>query len=133
MGLLSFSNNGVSKKDIVIAKNYLTEKELKVLNNMVSAFFDLAEVKVMDHEPTYMKDWIVRLDKLIGVFDKKILTEAGFVSHAEATKKAEAEYKKYQTQILSPVEKSYLDTIKTIQKKVEKKVKKPNIKPTTTL
>src|SRR3989339_329105 len=122
-GLLSFSNGGVSKKDVAIAKNYLTEKELKVLNNMVSAFFDLAEVKAMDHEPTYMKDWISRLNQLIGVFDKKVLTAAGSVSHAEAMKKAEAEYTKYQTRNLSEVEMAYLDTIKTLQKRVEKKVK----------
>jgi len=70
-------NGGVSKKDIVIAKNYLNEKELKVLNNIVSAFFDLAEVRVMEHKPMYMKDWIAQLDKLISVFDKKVLTEAG--------------------------------------------------------
>lgn len=123
MGLLSFSGGGVSKKDIIIAKNYLDEKELKVLNNIVSAFFDLAEVKAIDHEPTYMKDWIAHLDKLINVFDKKVLTEAGSVSHVEAIKKAETEYIKYQEQTLSSVEKAYLDTIKTVQKKVEKKVK----------
>ena len=71
----------------------------------------------------YMKDWIAQLDKLISVFDKKVLTEAGSMSHTEAMKKAEAEYKKYQTQTLSEVEKAYLETIKTVQKKVEKKVK----------
>jgi hypothetical protein len=123
MGLLSFSNGGVSKKDIAIAKNYLDEKELKVLNNIVSAFFDLAEVKAMDHEPTYMKDWIAQLDKLISVFDKKVLTEASSVSHAEAVKKAEGEYRKYQEKTFSPVEVSYLESIKAIEKKVEKKVK----------
>jgi len=123
MGLLSFSNGGVSKKDIVIAKNYLDEKELKVLNNIVSAFFDMAEVKAMDHEPIYMKDWITQLDKLISVFDKKILTEARPVSHATAVKKAESEYRKYQTKTLSPVEEAYLETIKGVQKQVEKRVK----------
>jgi hypothetical protein len=123
MGLLSFSDGGVSKKDIVIAKNYLDEKELKVLNNIVSAFFDLAEVRAMDHEPTYMKDWIARLDKLISVFDKKVLTEAGSVSHAEAIKKAENEYKKFQAKTLSPVEKAYLENIKLLEKKVKGKIK----------
>ena len=123
MGLLSFSNGGVSKKDIVIAKNYLNEKELKVLNNIVSAFFDLAEVRVMEHKPMYMKDWIAQLDKLISVFDKKVLTEAGSVSHAEALKKAEAEYKKFQAKTLSPVEEAYLENIKLLEKKVEKKLK----------
>jgi len=126
MGLLSFSNGGVSKKDIVIAKNYLDEKELKVLNTIVSAFFDLAEVRVMEHKPMYMKDWIAQLDKLISVFDKKVLTEAGSVSHAEALKKAEAEYKKFQAKTLSPVEKAYLENIKLLEKKVEKKIKGKN-------
>jgi len=128
MGLLSFSNGGVSKKDIVIAKNYLDEKELKVLNNIVSAFFDLAEVRVMEHKPMYMKDWIAQLDKLISVFDKKVLTEAGSVSHAEALKKAEAEYKKFQAKTLSPVEKAYLENIKLLEKKVEKKTNPQKIK-----
>ena len=123
MGLLSFSNSGVSKKDIAIAKNYLDEKELKVLNNIVSAFFDLAEVKALEHKTMYMKDWITQLDKLIAVFDKKVLTEAGSISHNDALKKAEAEYKKYQEHALSEVENVYLDTIKTVQKAVEEKVK----------
>src|SRR3989338_2283704 len=123
MGLLSFSNSGVSKKDIAIAKNYLDEKELKVLNNIVSAFFDLAEVKALEHEPMYMKDWIAQLDKLIGVFDKKVLTEAGSVSHSEALKKAEVEYKKFQAKTLSPVEKAYLESLKVLEKEVGEKVK----------
>jgi len=123
MGLLAFSNGGVSKKDIAIAKNYLNEEELKILNNIVSAFFDLAEVRVMKHEPMHMKDWIAQLDKLIGIFDKKVLTEAGSVSHTAALKKAATEYKKYQAKTISEVEKSYLETIKTIQKTIEKKVR----------
>ena len=126
MGLLSFSNGGVSKKDIVIAKNYLNEKELKVLNNIVSAFFDLTEVRVMEHKLMYMKDWITQLDKLISVCDKKVLTEAGSVSRAEAIKKAENEYKKFQAKTLSPVEKAYLENIKLLEKKVEKKIKDKN-------
>ena len=112
MGLLSFSDGGVSKKDIAIAKNYLDEKELKVLNNMVSAFFDLAEVRVMEHEPLYMKDWITQLDKLISVFDKKVLVKGGSVSHSDALKKAELEYKKYQEKTLSEVEKVFLESVK---------------------
>jgi hypothetical protein len=123
MGLLSFSNGGVRKKDIIIAKNYLDEKELKVLNNIVSAFFDLAEVRVMDHKPMYMRDWIAQLDKLISVFDKKVLAEAGSMSHTEAIEKAKGEYKKYQSKTLSPVEEAYLKTIKGIQRVIEEKVK----------
>ncbi|MGB2631306.1 MAG: virulence RhuM family protein [Minisyncoccales bacterium] len=129
MGLLAFSSGSVSKKDIAIAKNYLNEEELKILNNIVSAFFDLAEVRVMKHEPMYMKDWIAQLDKLIGIFDKKILTESGSVSHAAALKKAAAEYKKYQSKTISEVEKAYLETIKTVQKTVEKKVRETKRTP----
>lgn len=124
MGLLNFSNGGVTKKDISIAKNYLDEKELKVLNNIVSAFFDLAEVKAMEHKPMYMKDWIVQLDKLISVFNKKVLTDAGSVGHREALEKAKIEYKKYQIKNLSPVENEYLESIKVLKKVVKEKVKK---------
>ena len=120
MGLLTFSGNDVSKKDVLIAKNYLSEKELKILNNIVSAYFDMAEVKAMNHEPMDMEDWMIQLDKLIELFDKKILTSAGVVSHESAIKKAEQEYHKYQAKTFSSVENAYLDSIKNIQKQVEK-------------
>ncbi len=123
MGLLSFSGDNVRKKEIAIAKNYLTEPELKILNNIVSAYFDLAEVKAMNHDPMQMLDWIVQLDRMIEIFDKKVLTDAGKVSHDKALAKAEKEYRKYQVKTLSPVEVAYLDTIKTLQKQVEKKTK----------
>jgi len=121
MGLLSFAGKAVQKKDIAIAKNYLSEKELKVLNNIVSAYFDLAEVKAMDEEPMTMQDWLMQFDKLIAAFDKKVLTNPGQTSHKQAIEKAEKEYRKYQVKTLSPVEEAYLDTIKTVQKRVEKK------------
>lgn len=123
MGLLSFSGGDVSKTEVAIAKNYLTEPELKILNNIVSAYFDLAEVKAMNHDPMQMQDWIVQLDRMIEIFDKKVLTDAGKVSHDKALAKAEKEYRKYQVKTLSPVEEAYLDTIKTLQKQVEKKTK----------
>lgn len=124
MGLLSFSAGGVAKKDIAIAKNYLNEKELRVLNGIVSAFFELAEVKAMEEKPMYMKDWIAELDKLIKTFDKKLLDSPGTVSHEKALVKVEREYKRYQVRALSPVEESYLASIKEVQKKVERKVNK---------
>ncbi|MBW2573374.1 MAG: virulence RhuM family protein, partial [Deltaproteobacteria bacterium] len=123
MGLLSFSGGDVSKTEIAIAKNYLTEPELKVLNNIVSAYFDLAEVKAMNHDPMQMQDWIVQLDRMIDIFDKKVLTDAGKVSHDKALAKAEKEYRKYQVKTLSPVEEAYMETIKTLQKQLEKKTK----------
>ena len=121
MGLLTFSGKDVIKKDVSVAKNYLSEEELKVLNNIVSAYFDMAEVKAMNHNPMNMKDWIEQLDKMIELFDKKLLKNSGTVSHNEAIKKAEKEYKKYQAKTLSPVEKDYLEVVKNIQKKIKNK------------
>ena len=122
MGLLTFSGGEVIKKDIAIAKNYLKENELKKLNNIVSAYFDLAEVKAMDHEPMHMRDWINQLDRLIQTFDGKILKNAGLISHNQAIKKAEREYKKYQTKTFSKAEKAYLENIKALEKKAKKRV-----------
>lgn len=124
MGLLTFSGGEITRKDISIAKNYLKEMELKKLNNIVSAYFDLAEVKAMDREPMYMKGWIAQLDRLIQTFDGKVLENAGSVSSERAKKKAEAEYKKYQTETISKAEKAYLESIKAVEKKVKKKAKK---------
>ena len=123
MGLLSFAGKAVQKKDIAIAKNYLSEKELKVLNNIVSAYFDLAEVKAMDEEAMTMQDWLMQFDKLIAAFDKKVLTNAGKMSHKQAIEKAEKEYRKYQEKTILPVEEAYLETIKKVKKQVEDKVK----------
>lgn len=122
MGLLSFSGADVSKNEVAIAKNYLSASELKILNNIVSAYFDLAEVKAMNQQPMQMRDWIVQLDRMIETFDKKVLTDAGMVSHSEAIKKAETQYRKYQTQTLSKVEQAYLENITAAQKKVKIKV-----------
>ncbi len=119
MGLLTFSGGEVTKKDIGIAKNYLTEKELKKLNNIVSAYFDLAEVKAMDHEPMRMKNWIAQLDRLIQTFDGKLLDNAGSISHEQAMRTAETEYKKYQSVAISSVEQAYLETLKKAENKLK--------------
>ncbi len=123
MGLTTFKRNIPVKSDIVVAKNYLSKNELKILNNIVSAFFDLAEVKAMNQQAMGMKDWITQLDRLIKTFDKDILADAGKVSHKKAIAKAEKEYRKYQVRTLSLVEKAYLDNIVDIQKKVKNKAK----------
>jgi hypothetical protein len=123
MGLLSFSGGDITKAEIAIAKNYLSESELKVLNNIVSAYFDLAEVKAMNHDSMQMQDWIVQLDRMIELFDKKVLTDAGKVSHSKALAKAEKEYRQYQVKTIPPVEEAYLDTIRAMQKEIETKTK----------
>ena len=127
MGLLSFSGSKPTKAEIVIAKNYLDEKELKRLNTLVSAYFDAAEFRALNHDPTYMKDWLAHLDRLIVAMEAKTLEGAGSISHPQATKKAEAEYAKYRAQLAvepSEVETDYLESVKAVQRKIEGK-KKP--------
>ena len=124
MGLTSFSGDFPALKDIGIAKNYLKEDELKILNNLVSGYFDFAEIQAMRHNPMYMDDYIRQLDNILSSTGEKLLDGAGSVSHEKAMEKARAEYRKYQTQNLSPVEEAYLQTIKGVQKKIEKRSKK---------
>jgi len=117
MGLTTFSGEIPVKKDITIAKNYLEQEELQRLNRLVSAFFDLAELKAMEHEEMKMQDWINELDKFTANYGKGTLQNAGKISHEQAMEKAEKEYKKYQVKTLSPVEKEYLENLITIVKK----------------
>ncbi|MEA1926973.1 MAG: virulence RhuM family protein [Candidatus Auribacterota bacterium] len=121
MGLTAFSGEIPIKTETKIAKNYLNEDELFRLNRMVSAFFDLAEIKAREHTRMRMADWVAELDRFTEMYGKGILPDAGKISHDEAMQKAEKEYRKYQVKTLSPVEKAYLETIKSAQKKVEKK------------
>ena len=123
MGLMSFGEGGVRKSDVTVAKNYLTEQEIKRLNNVVSAYFDIAELRAMDRIPTKMEDYIKQLDKLIASMDRKVLQNTGKISHIEAEAKALNEYKKYQIKNLSNVEKEYLSAINTLERRVKKKVK----------
>jgi len=126
MGLTTFAGEIPIKSETMIAKNYLNEDELFRLNRMVSAFFDLAEMKAREYTQMRMKDWIAELDRFTEMYGKGVLPDAGKISHDEAMQKAEKEYRKYQVKTLSPVEKAYLDTVKTVQKKAEKKAKDEN-------
>lgn len=108
------------RSEVEIAKNYLTEDELFRLNRMVSAFFDLAEIKAKEHMEMKMIDWVLELDKFAENYGKGVLNDSGNVSHEQAIKKADQEYRKYQAKTLSPVETAYLENIKVIQKKIEK-------------
>ncbi len=123
MGLTSFSGESPILKDISIAKNYLTEDELKVLNNLVSGYFDLAEISAIEHKPMYMSDYVEQLDSILSSGNRKLLEGSGSISHSQAITKAKSEYKKYQEKTLSPVEKAYIDTIKNLEKEVKKKSK----------
>ena len=126
MGLTTFSGDFPTAKDIGIAKNYLTEEELRVLNQMVSGYFDFAEVQAIRHRPMYMSDYVEQLDNILRATGEEVLTHAGKISHAQAMEKAKAEYKRYQTQTLSPVEEEYLKTIKQLGKTAKTEMKKWN-------
>lgn len=96
MGLTSFKGEIPSINDIEIAKNYLTEEELMMLNNLVSGYFDFAEFQAMKHKPMRMKDYLIQLDKILNSLDADVLTNSGKISHKDAIPKAKNEYKKYQ-------------------------------------
>lgn len=119
MGLTSFAGELPALKDISIAKNYLEESELKVLNNLVSGYFDLAEINAIEHRPMYMDDYVKQLDNVLSSGNRKVLTDSGSISHKQAMDKAKAEYKKYQEITLTPVEKAYLESIKEVSKEVK--------------
>ena len=126
MGVTVFSGERPVKSEVSIAKNYLTENELATLNRMVSAFFDLAELRAMKHQPMYMKDWIAELDDFGARYGNGVLSDAGTVSHRMALKKAETEYEKYELKMreaLSPVERDFFKSIKKTQKLIEGKKK----------
>lgn len=127
MGLTSFPGDRPRKADVAVAKNYLNESELVKLNTLVSAYFDAAEFRAQSHEPTYMRDWLTHLDRLIAAMDAPVLTSAGSVSHKQAVAKAESEYEKYrQRPDLAPsdVERAYLDSVKSMQRQLEGKPKR---------
>lgn len=121
MGLTSFAGELPALKDIGIAKNYLNEDELKILNNLVSGYFDLAEISAIEHRPMYMSDYVEQLDSILVSGNRKLLKGSGTVSHDQAMKKAKEEYRKYQEITLSPVEEEYLKSIKGISKEVKKR------------
>ena len=118
MGLTVFAGDHPSLKEVVIAKNYLTEEELKVLNNLVSGYFDFAEIQAMKRKPMYMADYIKQLDNILSATGEKVLQNAGRVTHQEAIEKATTEFKKYQVKTLSAVEEDYLKTLKSLEKKL---------------
>ncbi len=117
MGLTSFSGELPALKDIGIAKNYLTAEELKILNNLVSGYFDFAEINAIEHKPMYMSDYIKQLDSILTSGNRKLLMDAGNISHEQALEKAREEYRKYQINTLSTVETEYIKSIGKIAKK----------------
>jgi hypothetical protein len=121
MGLTSFKGDHPTLNDVRVAKNYLSAEELKVLNNLVSGYFDFAEVQALKHIPMYMADYVKQLDNILSATGEKVLTGAGRVCHRQAIEKAEHEYRLFQVRELSPVEQAYLDTLKALSKQAKGK------------
>ena len=93
MGLTTFQGDMPTLKDVKIAKNYLEENELKVLSNLVSGYFDFAEIQAMRKNIMYMRDYIEHLDKILQSTGEKVLKNAGCISHKQAIEKAVTEYR----------------------------------------
>jgi len=123
MGLTTFQGAIPTLNEAKIAKNYLTEDELFRLNRLVSAFFDLAEIKAQEQSPMYMRDWIAELDKFSRLYGQGTLQGAGSISHKQAEQKAEREYRAYEARILSPVEQAYLESVKALEKTAVQQLK----------
>lgn len=120
-GLTNFKGLQPTQAEAMIAKNFLELSELKILNNLVSAYFDLAEISALEQKPMKMSDYIRELDTILQSAGRKLLSDAGSISHEQAAEKANLEYRKYKVKTLSEVEKRYLETIKALQKQAEKK------------
>jgi hypothetical protein len=119
-GLTSFKGNKPTKQETEIAKNYLNEDELNILNRMVTAYLEVAEIQAMNRTPMYMKDWIERLDVFLTMTGKNILTHAGNISHSMAIEKAHTEYDKYKERIKNEITKVEVDFVKQIESTAKK-------------
>ena len=114
-GMTNFKGKQPTQAEAMVAKNYLSQKELKVLNNLVSAYFDIAEINAMEEKPMSMADHLRELDTILSSTGRKLLDGAGKISTKQAKEKALAEYRKYKAKNLSGVEGDYLDHIKRIE------------------
>lgn len=115
-GLTSFKGAQPTQAEAMVAKNYLSEQELRVLNNLVSAYFDLAELNAIEEREMRMADFVQELDNILNSTGRKVLDNAGSVSSAQAKDKAKQELKKYKAKTLDTVEEDYLNTINTLEK-----------------
>lgn len=123
-GLSSFKGSEPTQAEAMVAKNYLNERELKVLNNLVSAYFDLAELNAIEQREMRMADYVRELDNILSSTGRKVLDNAGSISRSNAEEKAKLEYRKYKAKTLEHVEKDYLKTIATLEKHAKKESRK---------
>ncbi|MBT4969585.1 MAG: virulence RhuM family protein [Bacteroidetes bacterium] len=123
LGLSNFKGTKPTKQESEIAKNYLSKPELDILNRIVTAFLEIAEIQALNLTPMYMIDWIEQLDSFLQLTKKDVLNHPGTISHQQALRKAHAEYEKYKAlkqNDLSEVEKHFLDQINVTVKKLKK-------------
>ncbi|MFZ7172350.1 virulence RhuM family protein [Avibacterium volantium] len=120
-GLTHFKGVQPTQAEAMIAKNFLEEKELRILNNLVAAYFDLAELSALEEREMRMADFLRELDTILASTGRKVLENAGKISSTQAQEKAKAELRKYKAKTLSPVEEDYLKTITTLTQKTKKK------------
>ena len=121
IGLTTFQGKFPKLEDVKVAKNYLKEDELRVLSNLVSSYFDLAEISAIEHKTMYMKDHIKQLDAILATGGRKLLNNPGKITHKEAIRKATKEYRKFEVENLSPVEEAYLESLRSVEKQLKKK------------
>ncbi len=120
MGLTTFAGNQPTLKEAVIAKNYLNEKELRAMGQLVSGYLDFAERQAEREQAMTMQDWAEHLDRILTMSGEQLLIGNGSISHKQAVDKATTEYRKYKARTLSSVEQDYLDSIKMLEQKTEK-------------
>ena len=120
MGLTTFAGNQPTLREAVIAKNYLNEKELRAMGQLVSGYLDFAERQAEREQVMTMKDWTKHLDRILTMSGEQLLSGNGSVTHKQAVEKATGEYKKYKERTLSDVEQDYLNSIKILGKKSDK-------------
>ena len=121
MGLTTFAGKQPTLKEAVVAKNYLDEKELRAMGQLVSGYLDFAERQAEREQAMTMQDWADHLDRILTMSGEQLLIGNGSVSHKQAVDKATGEYRKYKAKTLSEVEQDYLDSIKMLEQKAEKK------------
>lgn len=124
LGLTNIKGTRPTRQETETAKNYLDENELNLLNRMVSAYLELAELQALNRKPMYMNDWIARLDNFITMTGNELLQNAGTVSHQQALKKATEEYNKFKEQHrnqVTEVEKHFIKQINEVSKDILKR------------
>ena len=128
LGLTNFKGKKPTKQETEVAKNYLSEVELNILNRIVTAYLEFAELQALNRKPMYMGDWVSRLDDFLRMAGNEVLDNAGSISHDQALTKASAEYEKHRElhkNDLSEVEKHFIDHVEKAERRL--KAKRPNL------